>query len=115
VQAYAPPVAVQAAFAEHVTPQAPQLAARERSVSQPLVAVVSQSARLAEQVSIAQTAVLQTDVAKGRVHTLPQLPQFAASARRSTHVPPQQVSPSTQTAPLPQAQSPPVQESTRVP
>ena len=110
-----PPDATHVAFGEQPTPHAPQFAASERSVSQPVGALVSQSSRPVEQVSIAHEAIAQTELAKGSEQTLPQLPQFVASTRRSTQAPPQQVWPSAQMAPPPHEHTPVAQESTRVP
>jgi len=64
----------------HAWPHVPQLAGCDKSVSQPFDAMPSQSANPALHDAMVQLPMVQFDVAWGRLHTLPQLPQLFGSA-----------------------------------
>jgi hypothetical protein len=60
----------------HVVPHVPQFDKVRRSVSQPLVALPSQLAKLALQVPRVQVPVVHDALALARLHVTPQAPQF---------------------------------------
>ncbi len=88
---HAPP-AQMVPTAVHATPQAPQLPALEsRLVSQPFAALPSQSPKPALHAPSRHVPALHAAVAFAKVHTVPQLPQFAGSVAVVTHAAPQSV------------------------
>jgi hypothetical protein len=78
---------------EHVTPQPPQSDARERSVSQPLPGLLSQSPSPAAHPSMptqrpATQRAAEASALATMVQSMLQLPQWCTSVCRSTHAPP---------------------------
>jgi len=77
-------------FAEQTTPQAPQFATLVATlISQPLELERSQSAKPALQDAILQAPFWQLGALLGKLHAVPQPPQFATSVLRSTQFAPQ--------------------------